>query len=92
MEEVTADAFVNRDEPIPVIVFDSAEDISDEAAWSSADGRTTSSRKRDRLKMHASNVRDNVKKAQGKASEAGSGIQDRLLERCANGRDGRQKY
>ena len=30
MDEFTVDAFVNRDDPIPVISFDAAEDLSDE--------------------------------------------------------------
>ena len=83
MDEFTVDAFVNRDEPIPVVVLDSAEDISDEAAYSSTDG-TTPTRKRDRLKRHASNMKENMKKAHGKATETGTSMQDRLLEKCAS--------
>jgi len=71
MDEFTADAFVNRDEPIPVIVFD--HDLSDEAE--SDGGRE---RKRDRLKKHTSNMKENIKK---RTSDTGTSLQDRLLEK-----------
>lgn len=77
MDEFTADAFVNRDDPIPVVVLDPADDLSDDEH----DDGTQPERKRDRLWRHASNMRENVRKAQGKASETGSSMQDRLLDK-----------
>lgn len=77
MDEFTVDAFVNRDEPIPVISFDPAEDLSDEEY---NDG-TQPERKRDRLWRHAANMKENVRKVQGKTAETGSSMQDRLLEK-----------
>jgi hypothetical protein len=82
MDEFTFDAFLNRDEPIPVIVLDPAEDLSDEASNRSAGGATPS-RKRDRIKKHASNMKENMKKAHEKVSEIGPSMQDRLLDKCA---------
>jgi hypothetical protein len=78
MDEFTADAFVNRDEPIPVAVFAPADNQSDE----DYDDGTQPERKRDRLRRHAANIKETVQKAQGKASETGSSMQDRLLEKC----------
>ena len=75
MDEFTADAFVNRDDPIPVISFDPVEDLSDEEEDAPAAERD---RKRDRLKKH---VKDNIQKARGKAAETGTGMQDRLMEK-----------
>jgi hypothetical protein len=75
MDEFTADAFVNRDDPIPVISFDPVEDLSDEEEDSPAAERD---RKRDRLKKH---VKDNIQKARGKAAGTGTGMQDRLMEK-----------
>jgi hypothetical protein len=75
MDEFTVDAFVNRDDPIPVISFDPVEDLSDEEEdFPAAEG----GRKRDRLKKH---VKDNIQKARGKAADTGTGIQDRLMEK-----------
>lgn len=77
MDEFTADAFVNRDEPIPVVILDPADDLSDEEY----DDGTQPERKRDRLWRHASNMKENIRKAQGKVTETGSSVQDRLLEK-----------
>jgi hypothetical protein len=76
MDEFTVDAFVNRDDPIPVISFDPVEDLSDEVEDPPA--ATERDRKRDRLKKH---VKDNIQKARGKAAETGTGMQDRLMEK-----------
>ena len=77
MDEFTVDAFVNRDEPIPVGVLDPADNLSDEVL----DDPTQPERKRDRLRRHASNMKENVRKAQGKVSETGTSMQDRLLDK-----------
>lgn len=76
MDEFTVDAFVNRDDPIPVISFDQTDDLSDEAEVPS-----TPERKRDKLLQHGKNLKDNFRNAHGKASETGSSMQDRLLEK-----------
>jgi len=73
MEDFSADSFANRDEPLPVIAMD--HDLSDEAG---SDGQH---HKKDRFRGYSSNVRESIKKASGKGSEAGSSIQDRLLEK-----------
>ena len=77
MDEFTVDAFVNRDEPIPVATFDPGEGLSDEMC----DDPAQPERKRDRLRRHTSNMKENVRKAQGKVAETGSSMQDRLLEK-----------
>lgn len=73
MDEFTIDAFVNRDDPIPVISFDPQNDLSDEANDSASD----SERKRDRLKKHGKNLKENIRNVTGK----GSSMQDRILEK-----------
>jgi hypothetical protein len=78
MDEFTANAFVNRDKPIPVIDFDPSQDLSEEEH---NDGAQTEG-KRDRLRRPATNLEENVRKVQGKLSEAGGSLQDRLLEKC----------
>jgi hypothetical protein len=75
MDENTAYAFVNRDEPIPVIEFDLADDLDHDIFDEPAE------RKRDRLRRQASNMKENVRKVQGKVSETGTSMQDRLLEK-----------
>ncbi len=75
MDEFTVDAFVNRDDPIPVISFDTNEDLSDEPE------PATQERKRGRLLQHGKNLKENFRNAQGKAAETGSSMQDRLLEK-----------
>jgi hypothetical protein len=75
MDEFTVDAFVNRDEPIPVVVLDPQDDASEEADASSDE------RRGGRLRQHGRNIKENIKKAQEKASDRGSSMQDRLLEK-----------
>jgi hypothetical protein len=75
MDEFTVDAFVDRDEPIPVVVLDPADDLSAD------DSPFERERKRDRLKQHGRNIKENLRKVHGKAAETGSGMQDRLLEK-----------
>lgn len=71
MDEFTVDAFANRDEGIPVVELD--HDLSEEGE---SDGQLD--RKRDRLKKHTSNMKENIRK---KTTETGSTIQDRLLDK-----------
>ncbi|KUJ17928.1 Pex24p-domain-containing protein [Mollisia scopiformis] len=77
MDEFTVDAFVNRDDPIPVISFDPQNDLSDEVEGDLSD----SERKRDRLKRHGKNLKENMRKVTGQKSEPGTSMQDRILEK-----------
>jgi hypothetical protein len=77
MDEFTVDAFVNRDDPIPVISFDPGDALFDEAEQLPLGPE----RRRERLKQHGKNLKENLVKAQGKSSDTGSSIQDRLLEK-----------
>jgi len=79
MDEFTVDAFVNRGDPIPVISFDTNEDFFDEPE------PATPERKRDKILQHGKNLKDNFRNVQGKASETGSSMQDRLLEKYVHG-------
>ena len=79
MDEFTADAFVNRDEPVPIVNLESTEDLSEEEYDDTT--HVSPERKRDRLRRHAANMKGNVRKVQGKSAETGSSIQDRLLEK-----------
>lgn len=77
MDDFAIDAFVNRDDPIPVISFDQQNDLSDEGPPSDTE------RTRDRLMRHGKNLKDNMRKVtgSGKAAEPGSSMQDRILEK-----------
>jgi hypothetical protein len=75
MDGFTVDAFVNRDEPIPAVVLDPADDVSAD------DSPSERERKRDRLKQHGRNIKENLRKVHGKTAETGSSMQDRLLEK-----------
>ena len=78
MDEFTVDAFVNRDDPIPVISFDVNDDLSDD---SEQPPPTPGGRKRDKILQHGKNLKDNLRNVQGKASETTFSMQDRLLEK-----------
>lgn len=77
MDEYTVDAFVNRDDPIPVITFDRDEDLA------GADGDAESVAKGSKGRGLRAGLKDKLQKAGVKASEGGMSMQDRLLERCA---------
>jgi hypothetical protein len=79
MDEYTADAFVNRGEPVPVIKLGDRNAFSDDA---DSDHGAPSVRKRDRLKKHTANLKETFLRGHGKP-ESGRGIsmQDRLLEK-----------
>ena len=81
MDEFTADAFVNRDDPIPLFVVDPA-DSSDVESTSTTDR----ARKRDRFRRKSQDIRENLRKAQNKSSDGGSSMQDRLLEKYTDSR------
>lgn len=80
MDEFTADAFVNRDDPVPVISLDRAGEFSGdegEMEVGSNDGK--------KKHLSKSNIKDKFRKATGKSSESGTSIQDRLLEKYVCG-------
>lgn len=72
MDDISADAFANRDAPIPVVAIG---DLSDGAG---SDGQH---HKKDRFRSYGSSMKEHVKKASGKTPDTGSSIQDRLLEK-----------
>ena len=80
MDEFTVDAFVNRDDPVPVISLDRAGEFSGDEGEMEVDSNDG---KRRGLKKHLSksNIKDKFRKANGKSSESGTSIQDRLLEK-----------
>lgn len=80
MDEFTVDAFVNRDDPIPLILFGgNSESTGDEGEIEadSNDGKKRGPKKH----LSKSNLKDKFRKATGKSSESSTSIQDRLLEK-----------
>lgn len=83
MDEFTADALVNRDAPIPVVVIDRHEDghsSDDDLAGQSSDV-PSDERKRNRFMRHGKSLKDNLKKTRERVSEHNTSMQDRLLEK-----------
>lgn len=79
MDEYTADAIVNRDEPIPVL----AVTASDHGSAS----ETEKSSKRDKLKQSASRVKAiaqelGAEQAQKLQNSGATSLQDRLFAKC----------
>ncbi|RDL38926.1 Uncharacterized protein BP5553_03266 [Venustampulla echinocandica] len=88
MEEYTDGAFANRGGPNPVIHVDRDRDdaySSDQDQEPDPDQNDvkapSNERKRDRLKRHGKNIKQNLWKAHDKASDHQSSMQDRLLEK-----------
>jgi hypothetical protein len=79
MDEFTMDAFVNREGPISAVILE--DDLSDDQEESTQDDVAYKVGNRGRLKIHTFHLKDNLRKAGGKASEAGTSVQDRLLEK-----------
>lgn len=80
MDEHTADASVNRDEPIPVISVSGNNVPTNDNRISSSDPEHQ--RKRDKLKQNLSpaNLKDRIHDvAIGGRSESGASLQDRLF-------------
>jgi hypothetical protein len=78
MDESAPDTFVNRGDPIPVVILHSVDDLSDEGDHH--EGHVQPEGRRDRLWKRASNFSEKIRPGQGKP-EAGSSMQDRLLEK-----------
>jgi len=81
MDDFTEHAFANRDEPIPVIRLDPADDLFDEA-----DDTPHKEGTRERMRRHAAALKENVRRAQDKAEDTKSSIQDRFVEKSASNR------
>lgn len=79
MDEFTVDAFVNRDDPIPVIRLDPTNNLSDDIDDTNEVPHKEGTR--ERFRRHRSELKENMKKAQSKASETSATVQDRLLEK-----------
>ncbi|RDW82145.1 integral peroxisomal membrane peroxin [Coleophoma cylindrospora] len=76
MDELTADAFVNRDDPIPVMDVDASAASTPRADDDApADGQQAKAGKRARLRAALGGS------FSGKAPEAGPSMQDRLMEK-----------
>lgn len=83
MDEYTVDAFVNRDDPIPVIVLDANDDLSDVSIDDRSSVGSRKEGKRARLRKHlsASNLKEKVGEKVGRAHQRSSSMQDRILEK-----------
>lgn len=77
MDEYSENAFVNRDEAVPLLVVDHADSDAES-------GASDRERKRDRFRRKSQNFKDGFKKAQEKAQAKvteGASMQDRLMEK-----------
>lgn len=85
MDEFTANALVNRDDPVPVISFNRAGEFSGDEGEIEADSNDDKKRG---MKDHLSKstIKDRFRKVTGSSSETSTSIQDRLLEKsvCAS--------
>lgn len=78
MDEYTYEAFANRDEPIPVVVFEGPDPSE------APSGTTTPDRKkgkRERLLEHGSNLKEIFSAATRPGPDTGPSMQDRLFEK-----------
>jgi hypothetical protein len=80
MDEFTADAFVNRDDHLPVIGVEDASPDDAEMDAGAPEGQNHG------LKKHLtkSNIKDKLRRATGKTTDTGISFQDRLLEKYAS--------
>lgn len=76
MDEYTADAFINREEPVPVIAVSGDPELS-----SVSSDREHSESKRERLKGKLSNSRLGEKMQEVTKQESGASLQDRLFNK-----------
>lgn len=80
MDEFTVDAFVNRDEPVPVLSFDDAAKPTENEEDVEADLKSGKN-KASQSRFSRQNIKDKVHRVTGKTTQAGPSIQDRLLEK-----------
>ena len=76
MDEYTADAFVNREEPVPVIAVSVDPDLSGVSS-----DKEHSESKRERLKGKLSNSRLGEKMQDVTKQDSGASLQDRLFNK-----------
>ncbi|KAL8828537.1 MAG: hypothetical protein Q9191_002528 [Dirinaria sp. TL-2023a] len=76
MEEYTAEAFVNRDEPVPVLTIP----IEDTPSTASSDTEHASKRTRLRNKLSSSHLKEKLHDASN-PHESGTSLQDRLFSK-----------
>lgn len=74
MDEFAADAFVNRDEPIPVLATQSSE-------TSSSDTKGKRERLKESLPSATSKLKDKLQDASSGRKEYGYSLQDRLFSK-----------
>ena len=74
MDEVTTDAFVNRDEPIPVINVS-----GNDAGAGGASSDTESKRQKLKKSLSGSKLKDKLHDATKASSDSGQSLQDRLF-------------
>jgi hypothetical protein len=96
MDEYTVNAFVNRDDPVPVVNFEDDGDISndndnDVSTEEGGFGKKYDARSSLRMHLSKANMKDTLQKATGKSKDAthsvaqsGKSMQDRLLEKYAS--------
>ena len=77
MNEYTGDAFVNRDEPLPVLTLPRDKETS---ATSSDDEHVDSKRSILKEKLSGSKLKEKLHDA-GKRHESGNSLQDRLFSK-----------
>lgn len=80
MDEYTADVFVNRDEPIPVLTV-TDEDGSPTASASEYEVDKEGRRQRLRKKLSASRLKDKARQLGEEKAEGSPSLQDRLFNR-----------
>ena len=74
MDEFTADAFVNRDEPVPVIAIPSTTDTP-----SSSDSKGKRERLKETLSGTTSKLKEKVQETTSGNKDYGYSLQDRLF-------------
>jgi hypothetical protein len=79
MADSSPDAFVNREEPVPVLALGDSHNLPDPDG---SDHSPSSGHIRNRFKKHTSHLKENLRRVQGKPeSPRGMSTQDRILEK-----------
>lgn len=77
---MTEQTFANREEGIPLIGLDAADDFSD-TTEDVLEGTPQKENTRQRMRRHASAMKENVRKAQERATNTRTGMQDMFVEK-----------
>lgn len=75
MDEYTAEAFANRDEPVPVLT------VPDDRSASSDTEQASSKRTRVKSKLSSSHLKEKLHEAGHRSNDTGASLQDRLLSK-----------